>query len=246
MVKHSSLRRLALLAALALVAGEGSAQEFSARPSGFRSAALPSVLSATLPLPALTPPGPALAAALAAPSAPLALPAAALSQAAPSDEPAKSSPAIPAQAGAAAVSAVPQTVPAIASAEAARIDAARIWDGAGKERGDSSAIGEFDGVRRLAEPYRTNNQLAKLAQTPRPAGQSYRFAVIGDAEPGRFWIWRRLFNRDQGAFWRMLPRADRSGADFIMQLGDMVSRGRSINSGRSSNAWPPPRRARRT
>ncbi len=80
-------------------------------------------------------------------------------------------------------------------------------------------------MRRLAEPFRTSAQLAKLAETERPAGASYRFAVIGDAEPGRFWIWRRLFNRDQDSFWRMLPRADRAGADFIMQLGDMVSRG---------------------
>ena len=225
MAKHSSFQRLALLAALALFVGEGSAQEFSARPSGIHSVALPSVLSAALPLPVLTAPIPALAAALAAPSAPLAALAAALSPATPPDEPAKASPEAHAQAGAAIAAAVPPAVPANAPVETARANAAQTWDGAGKERGDSPLVGEFEAVRRLAEPFRTKTQLAKLAQKPRPAGESYRFAVIGDAEPGRFWIWRRLFNRDQDSFWRMLPRADRSGADFIMQLGDMVSRG---------------------
>jgi 3',5'-cyclic AMP phosphodiesterase CpdA len=80
-------------------------------------------------------------------------------------------------------------------------------------------------VRRLAEPFRTSAQLAKLARTPRRDGASLRFAVIGDAEPGRFWFWRALFNRDQNAFWKQLAKADRAGADFILQLGDMVSRG---------------------
>ena len=225
MVKQSSFRRHALLAALALFAGEGSAQEFAARLPEIRSAPLAPALGGTLS--ALSVPSLALAPARAAPSAAVPRPAAAWTPAAAAAELAKASPAAhpPAGAEAAASAAVRQSVPANASADDERANAARTWDGAGKERMESSVVGEFEAVRRLAEPFRTKTQLAKLAGTPRPSGESYRFAVIGDAEPGRFWIWRRLFNRDQNAFWRMLPRADRAGADFIMQLGDMVSRG---------------------
>lgn len=76
-----------------------------------------------------------------------------------------------------------------------------------------------------AAPFRTAAQLSKLAASPRADGETFRFEVIGDAEPGRFWFSRALFNRDTGAFWRMLKRSDSSGADFVVQLGDMVSRG---------------------
>lgn len=85
--------------------------------------------------------------------------------------------------------------------------------------------GEHGAARALAAPYRTTAQLAKLGATARAADETFRFSVIGDAEPGRFWFSRALFNRDRGAFWKILGRADRSGPDFIVQLGDMVSRG---------------------
>ena len=85
--------------------------------------------------------------------------------------------------------------------------------------------GELGRLARMAEPVRTSAQLAALVKTKRAADEPFRFAVIGDAEPGRFWIWRRLFNRSPDAFWTLLSRADRAGADFIVQLGDMVSRG---------------------
>ena len=87
------------------------------------------------------------------------------------------------------------------------------------------AAGLHGWLQRAAAPWRTASQLARLSGAPRPAGEPFRFAVIGDAEPGRFWIWRKLFNRAPGAFWRLLARADASGPDFIVQLGDMVSRG---------------------
>jgi hypothetical protein len=77
----------------------------------------------------------------------------------------------------------------------------------------------------LSAPWRTAVQLERLAKNPRPAGQTFRFAVIGDAEPGRFWFARALFNRRPGSFWAQLLRADATGADFIVQLGDMVSVG---------------------
>ena len=87
---------------------------------------------------------------------------------------------------------------------------------------------ELDSLRSLARPFRTDEQLTKLAASPRGAGETFRFAVIGDAEPGRFWFSRTLFNTP-GVFWKLLKRADRSGSDFIFQMGDMVSRGTVLN-----------------
>ena len=81
-----------------------------------------------------------------------------------------------------------------------------------------------DEVAVLAAPLRTEHQLAKLQAAPRAKGESFRFAVIGDAEPGRFWFSRALFGVP-GVFWKLLRRADNSGVDFTVQLGDLVSRG---------------------
>ena len=89
-------------------------------------------------------------------------------------------------------------------------------------------VGELGLLQKHARPWRTDEQLTKLQQTKRTASDSFRFAVIGDAEPGRFWISRALFNKP-GVFWRLLGRADRSGSDFIFQMGDMVSRGTVAN-----------------
>ncbi|MDX6768960.1 MAG: metallophosphoesterase [Elusimicrobiota bacterium] len=86
------------------------------------------------------------------------------------------------------------------------------------------APADHDAVARLAAPLRTERQLARLQERPRAPGESFRFTVIGDAEPGRFWFSRLLFGRP-GVFRRLLERADASGSDFILQLGDLVSRG---------------------
>jgi len=86
--------------------------------------------------------------------------------------------------------------------------------------------GDLGALQRAARPWRTDEQLTKLAA--RPQAGALRFAVIGDAEPGRFWFSRSLFNTP-GVFLKLLARADRSGADFILQLGDMVSRGTASN-----------------
>jgi len=80
-------------------------------------------------------------------------------------------------------------------------------------------------LQRLATPYRTAAQLAQLAAKPRAEGETFKFSVIGDAEPGRFWFSRAFFNPDTRVFWKFLHRADRMKTDFIVQLGDMVSRG---------------------
>lgn len=52
--------------------------------------------------------------------------------------------------------------------------------------------------------------------------------MLGDAEPGRFWVARKLFNR-AGMFECQLRAIDREGPDFCVQLGDMVSRGTRLN-----------------
>jgi len=88
--------------------------------------------------------------------------------------------------------------------------------------------GELGSLQKVARPWRTEEQLTKLAASPRKSGESFRFAVIGDSEPGRFWFSRKLFN-SPGVFKTLLRRADRSGSDFIFQLGDMVSRGTTFN-----------------
>ncbi|HEX4048219.1 MAG TPA: metallophosphoesterase [Elusimicrobiota bacterium] len=232
-MKSSAIPLLALTVALPLCAGAARAQEYAARVGEIPSAPLSRGWSAAPFVPAV----PVLSAALAAPSilpapAPAPAPAAVLSPAAlapAAPAPLESPSAAPAAAPAAALVSIPAAAsapaPERASPEVSLNGGASFWDGAETERGGSPAGPELEAARRLAEPFRTKTQLARLSRSPRPAGEAYRFAVIGDAEPGRFWIWRALFNRDPGAFWKLLPRADRSGADFIMQLGDMVSRG---------------------
>lgn len=85
-----------------------------------------------------------------------------------------------------------------------------------------------DDVARLAAPLATARQLAAARAQPAREGGAVRFAVIGDAEPGRFWFSRALFGRP-GVFWRLLRRADAARPDFILQLGDLVSRGVMAN-----------------
>jgi len=79
-------------------------------------------------------------------------------------------------------------------------------------------------LEKLAAPWKTELQLAKLGAMGRPAGEKFSFSVLGDAEPGRFWIFRKLFNK-KGVFETQLRRVQSRPVDFSMQLGDMVSRG---------------------
>jgi hypothetical protein len=73
-----------------------------------------------------------------------------------------------------------------------------------------------------AKKWGNEAQIAKLAG--RQPGGSFRFAVIGDAEPGRF-AWERVFAPGPDAFTWLLGDAQSLGADFVLQLGDMVSEG---------------------
>lgn len=79
-------------------------------------------------------------------------------------------------------------------------------------------------VAELAKPWKTRVQLERLHSVPRKTDETFQFIVVGDAEPGRFRIWRKLFNQE-GVFGRQLQRIRARGVDFIVQLGDMVSRG---------------------
>jgi len=228
-MKSFSTLALGSIAALFLRAGSASAQEISLRSAVVPAAPIARALSAPVSPSAAT----ALTPALAAPSISLTPAAAAplaAQAAAPAPAPAaaipSAAPALAAAAPALAASAAPASGPERRRPESLLSDGGRFWDGSGKHDDAPADIVELGNVERLAQPYRTSRQLTKLASAPRPAGESYRFSVIGDAEPGRFWFWRALFNRDQDAFWaKILPSADRSGSDFIMQLGDMVSRG---------------------
>lgn len=76
----------------------------------------------------------------------------------------------------------------------------------------------------LSRPWRTEAQLARLSESPRARGEAFSFAVIGDAEPGRFWIFRALFNIP-GVFARQIAAVQSQSVDFSIQLGDMVSCG---------------------
>ena len=77
----------------------------------------------------------------------------------------------------------------------------------------------------LAEPWRLHRQLSHLTSKPRREGEAFEFAVLGDAEPGRFWIWRKLFNQPK-VFETQLAAIQRHSVDFSVQLGDMVSVGK--------------------
>ncbi len=75
---------------------------------------------------------------------------------------------------------------------------------------------------------RIGNEAMLARLTPRPAGETFTFGVIGDAEHGRFW-WERVFSPEKAAFlnqWRALQSSD---ADFAFQLGDFVSEGTAEN-----------------
>ncbi|HAH07023.1 MAG TPA: hypothetical protein DCM05_10950 [Elusimicrobia bacterium] len=79
-------------------------------------------------------------------------------------------------------------------------------------------------LARLSAPWKTDGQLARLAASPRRPGESFRFAVLGDAEPGRYWLTRALF-AVPGAFQAQWADLQTRGVDFCVQLGDAVSRG---------------------
>lgn len=81
-----------------------------------------------------------------------------------------------------------------------------------------------DRLRRLSARWRTARQLTRLSRLPTAGGDRVSFAVLGDVEPSRFLIFRKLFNQD-GVFARQMAEIQREKIHFIMQLGDMVEKG---------------------
>ncbi|MBI4424331.1 MAG: metallophosphoesterase [Elusimicrobia bacterium] len=92
------------------------------------------------------------------------------------------------------------------------------------QRDYRKALAEEALLAKLSRPFRTATQLERLRRAPRKADEPFSFAVLGDAEPGRFWIFRKLFNVP-GVFERQLAAMQGHPVDFSIQLGDMVSRG---------------------
>lgn len=80
----------------------------------------------------------------------------------------------------------------------------------------------------MASRFRTERQLRRLSRLPSAAGDKVSFAVLGDVEPSRFWIYRKLFNRE-GVFHEQMHELQAQPLTFTVQLGDMVSKGTRPN-----------------
>ena len=76
----------------------------------------------------------------------------------------------------------------------------------------------------LASRLRTARQLRRLSRLPSAQGDRVSFAVLGDVEPSRFWIYRKIFNRE-GVFQQQMSDLQALPLTFTVQLGDMVSNG---------------------
>ncbi len=72
-------------------------------------------------------------------------------------------------------------------------------------------------------------QRAKLAQTPRGPQETFTFSLIGDSEPGRFWFERVFPPRGKKVFETLMTDMQSRPHDFVLQLGDFVSRGTTKN-----------------
>ncbi|MBI3564224.1 MAG: metallophosphoesterase [Elusimicrobia bacterium] len=79
-------------------------------------------------------------------------------------------------------------------------------------------------LRKASSRWRTERQLKRLSRLPTAGGDRVSFAVLGDCEPSRFWIYRKLFN-EEGVFERQMADIQREKVNFIVQLGDMVEKG---------------------
>lgn len=84
--------------------------------------------------------------------------------------------------------------------------------------------GPSDALKRLAFRWRTERQLKRLSRLPTAGSDKVTFAVLGDCEPSRFWIYRKLFNQE-GVFAAQMREIQSHKINFIVQLGDMVEKG---------------------
>ena len=86
-------------------------------------------------------------------------------------------------------------------------------------------------------------QRERVSRLAPPEGGAFTFAVIGDAEPGRF-PWERVYAPGADGFWRLLARTSAVSPSFVLQLGDLVSKGtlpnyRALYKRMSGAAAPP-------
>lgn len=97
-----------------------------------------------------------------------------------------------------------------------------------------------ESLRRHAARWRTERQLVRLSRLPTAGGDRVSFAVLGDVEPSRFWIYRKLFNQE-GVFAAQMAAIQREKVHFIVQLGDMVEKGEAHRYenffGQLKSAW---------
>lgn len=129
-----------------------------------------------------------------------------------------------AQAAAAPVAALAN--PALGGLQAAQTAPASVFDASAPANGPSPTvfIWEPPAARRPPQEWNTQAQLARLKAKPRAVEESFKVVIVGDAEPGRFYMSRKFY-RTRNLFRRQLESAQRQSVDAIIQLGDMVSRG---------------------
>ncbi|PCI39902.1 MAG: hypothetical protein COB53_02280 [Elusimicrobia bacterium] len=72
-------------------------------------------------------------------------------------------------------------------------------------------------------------QRAELAKTPRGKNETFTFSLIGDSEPGRFWFERVFPPKGKKVFQSLMTDMQDRSHDFVLQLGDFVSRGTPKN-----------------
>lgn len=77
---------------------------------------------------------------------------------------------------------------------------------------------------RMASRLRTERQLRRLSRLPSAGADRVSFTVLGDCEPSRWTLMRKLFNRP-GVFEEQMGSLQEQPGSFIVQLGDMVEKG---------------------
>lgn len=90
--------------------------------------------------------------------------------------------------------------------------------------GPASEVEIPEDIREAGARWGTEAQKAKLAAARPQPKASFRFAVIGDAEPGRFFF-QKWWNPGKDAYKRHLAKIHAQNPDLIFQLGDFVSKG---------------------
>jgi 3',5'-cyclic AMP phosphodiesterase CpdA len=86
-----------------------------------------------------------------------------------------------------------------------------------------------DRLKHYSEKYNIRRQLRRLGNSPLAADQSCQFAVIGDAEPGRLNLIRRVLDAPSPVFLKQMRVISHLPVDFVVQLGDMVTRATERN-----------------